>query len=291
MCYKLCFFLEKRNSMNYIVLSHLGNGDQIVMNGYIHYLRTRADTNKICIMCSHNSKVTLSHLYEDYPSISLHPMVFNADSVFSMINRRPWMSTCLYNDEMYHILTFGLHSPDQHVYHGEHCWNSSFYLHAEVDPSIQFTHFTLPRDMSRSIEKYNTLITRLQTDKYIIVHDDPSRERHIDENIVTNILKKNGHSDIPVIYFGIDRYKYPLLSGVNNAQCVDDILSCVSLLDYYDILSHATECHLMDSSILCLTDRIVDSSSLLYNHIYVVHNIVSSNYITSINRNWNILSK
>jgi len=268
----------------------VGIGDHIVMNGYIHYLRTCPDTNNICIVVFNNySKDTIVHLYEDYPSISLHYMDSDNDSIFSMINRQQWMSTCVYNNELYHILTFGLHSQHQIVYYGDHCWNSSFYIHAGVDPSIQFTHFRLPNDMSCSKEKYNSLIARLQTDQYIIIHDDPSRGRHIHENTVKDILEKNKHSNIPIIYFGINRYSYPLLSDLNNAQHVDDILSCVSLLDYYDIISHATECHLMDSSILCLTDRITDSSALLYNHMYVVHNNFSNRYITSINRNWNIL--
>jgi hypothetical protein len=276
--------------MNYIVLSHLGLGDHIIMNGYIHYLRTRADTNRICIVVFNNySKSTLVHLYMDYPSISFYYMDSSADTLFSMINRQPWMSTCIYENETYHILTFGLHSQHQSIYHGDLCWNSSFYIHAGVDPSIQFSHFTLPNDMSRSIDKYNQLVKQLGTDQYIIIHDDPSRKRYIHENTVIDILKNNKHDNLPVIYFGINRYEYPLLSNVNNAENVNDILACSSLLDYYHILLHATECHLMDSSILCLTDQIVNSSSLLYDHLYVVHTDFSSKNITAINRNWNIL--
>ena len=285
------FYFESQNSMNYIVLYHVGLGDHIIMNGYIHYLRMRDDTKKICILAYDNySKNTLTDLYSDYPMISFYYFINDSDPIFSMINRRPWMSTCIYDNEIYHILTFGCHSEHQTIYYGDHLWNSSFYIHAGVHPSIQFSHFTLPYNMNNSKEKYKELVNILQTDKYIIIHDDPSRNIHINENIVNDILIKNNHQNLSTIYLGINRYQYPLLSGLNNVRNVEHILTCHSLLDYYDIISNATECHFIDSSTVCLTDRIIESSSSLYLHYYSRNSKISNKIMFEVNRKWNLLS-
>jgi len=276
--------------MNYLILYHLGLGDHIVMNGYIHYLLRKHNTERVCILAMNNkSKDTLEYLYSDCDRVSMHYFNNDSDPVFSMVNRKKFMSTCVFNNREYHILSFGLHSEDGSIYIDNNTWASSFYIYAGVDPSIMYKCFTLPLNMNESKNKYNTLIDTIQNKKYILIHDDPSRERMLNENTVKRILEKNNNINLPVIYLGINRYNYPLIAGLNNILNVDNIVNCKSLLDYYDIIKNATECHFMDSSIMCLTDQIVNSTSLLYSHLYIPHAIISPKIITAINRNWEIL--
>ena len=276
--------------MNYIVLYHIGLGDHIVMNGFIHYLLKQSNTKNICILSFNNySKNTLEHLYSDYSQISFHYLNDIYDPTFSMINNKPYMSTCIFNHTEYHILTFGLHSENRSIYINNYSWATSFYIHAGINPKIQYIHFTLPTDMSRSKDKYTKLLNILKVKEYILIHDDPSRGRFLHENTVKDILEKNGHIGLPIVYLGLHRYNYPLISNLNNILNIENILTCVSLLDYYDIIANATECHFMDSSIMCLTDQIRNSSSLLYSHFYIPHENIHPRNITAINRNWLLL--
>jgi hypothetical protein len=279
--------------MNYIILNHVGHGDQIIMNGYIHYLLENPNTQKICIIITNNSKKTLIHLYSDYNQVSFHTFNNDSDDIFSMVNRKPFMSQCIFNNEIYHIINFGFHSENPNIYrklYEQTNWATAFYLSVNVDPGIRYTHFKLPKNMSCSKDKYNKLIDKINTNKYILVHNDPSRGRFFNEDTIKEILQKNGNIDLPVIYCGINRYNYPLIPGLNNVEGVADIIACDSLLDYHDIIINATECHFMDSSLSALTDQIKNSLTLLYGHFYSTHGVVGDKNITVI-KNWTILDK
>lgn len=278
--------------MNYIILNHVGLGDQIVMTGYTHYLLEKENTAKICILVHNNySKKSLIHLYSDYNQVSFHTFNNDLDNIFSIVNRKPFMSQCIFNDEIYNIINFGFHSENPNIYnklYNQTNWATAFYLSANIDPSIRYTHFKLPKDMSCSRDKYNKLVEKINTNKYILVHNDPSRGRFFNENNIKEIITNNGHIDLPVIYCGINRYNYPLIEGLNNVEGVADIIMCESLLDYHDIIINATECHFMDSSISSFTDQIGNSTALLYGHFYATHGIVDDKNIT-VFKDWIIL--
>ena len=281
--------------MNYIVLNHGGLGDHIVMSGYIHYILRKKDTINICILMANQgyARNTLEHLYSDYKQVSFYYFNDDSNEVFSMINRRPFMSECIFKNKKYNILNFGFHSGNLDVYNKlriENNWASAFYLQHNINPNIRYTHFTLPNNMSSSKDKYDKLIDKIKSNKYILIHDDPSRGRFFHEDTVIDIIQKNGNIYLPVIYCGINRYKYPLFPGLNNALDVEDIISCVSVLDYYDIIINATECHFQDSSISNFTDQIPNSSTLLYGHFYVNHAVVNST-VNSVIKDWKILEK
>ena len=167
-------------------------------------------------------------------------------------------------------------------------WATAFYLSANVEPSIRYTHFKLPKDMSCSKDKYKQLLNKINNNKYILIHNDPSRGRFLNDDLLKEILQTNGHLDLPVIYCGINRYNYPLVPGLNNVESVADIMTCNSLLDYYDIIINSTECHFMDSSLSSFTDQIENLNTLLYGHLYSSHLTVRDQDITVIN-NWTIL--
>ena len=216
--------------MNYIVLYHIGLGDHIVMNGFIHYLLKQSNTKNICILSFNNySKNTLEHLYSDYSQISFHYLNDIYDPTFSMINNKPYMSTCIFNHTEYHILTFGLHSENRSIYINNYSWATSFYIHAGINPKIQYIHFTLPTDMSRSKDKYTKLLNILKVKEYILIHDDPSRGRFLHENTVKDILEKNGHIGLPIVYLGLHRYNYPLISNLNNILNIENILTGLNI--------------------------------------------------------------
>jgi hypothetical protein len=75
----------------------------------------------------------------------------------------------------------------------------------------------------------------------------------LNERIVKNYIKEDGHENLPIIYLGKDRYKSPIFDGLNNPY-LEDLLETETLYDYCDLLKNATACHMLDSSIALLLD-------------------------------------
>jgi hypothetical protein len=75
----------------------------------------------------------------------------------------------------------------------------AFYIDAKLDYGDMYSKFFVLRDFQREKALYNNVVEYLKTDKYIIIHDDPSRGIHIDESLI----------DIPEgvakLYIGKDR--------------------------------------------------------------------------------------
>lgn len=274
--------------MRYVLLYHLGLGDHIVMWGYVHYLLECANIKEILILVKDNySKYTVQHLFSDYPIIRLHYFNDHTDALFCAVNRQPKNSTISYNNSDYIIKNFGCHSQSANIYIQGKSWADSFYISENINPLIRYEKFKLPNDMQRSKNIYTRLVEILKTDKYILLHDDPSRERSLNYKSVKQIIYKNGHDSLPIIYLGLNRYSFPLIAPPDySVQEIQECLNCKSILDLYHIIANATECHFMDSSIACLTDQIKDSKSLLYNHSYASHARISIDNITLINREW-----
>jgi hypothetical protein len=263
--------------MNILIFSHLGLGDQFIMNGYINFLLLDNKINKIKIIAKKYQEKTLTHLYSDLPAISFFWIDIKDENsewmnipIIVSINRKPFNTQILLNDEIYFLQTFGLHSPlDSFIVEGR-SWADSFYIRTGVDPTLRYDLFKLPANLERSKYLYTVLREQIQSDNYILIHDDPSRGRVVRSELVKSILKKNSTLDLPVIYLGKNRDAYPFIEGLNNVR-FPYFASIVSLLDLYHIILHSTECHFMDSSIACLTDTMDNVNTNLYIHYYITY--------------------
>jgi hypothetical protein len=136
--------------------------------------------------------------------------------------------------------------------------------------SIRLTEFLLPTNLSVALNKYENLITTIKTSQYIIVHDDPSRNRYMDQEIFRKIVKKDSMNEFPILYLGKHRYCYTLFDGYKNPD-IGALLEVDSLFNLYFILKHASACHIMDSSIACLIDC-ANIQGKLYVHDYMMPN-------------------
>jgi len=264
--------------MNIIVLPHQGLGDQIIINGYINHLLLDESINNIILIAKIYQEKTLRHLYSDSPRVSFYWIEAESEStcdeewsnipLLKSINKKPFNSKVVINNETYSLHTFGMHSDIKSFIIKGRNWADSFYLRADVDPSLRYTLFKPPSNLELSKNLYMLLKEQIQTDKYILVHDDPSRGRVIHPGLVKSILDINSTKDLPVIYLGKNRNNYPFIEGLHNIG-LDEIFSSGSLLNLYHIILHATECHFMDSSIACLTDTMDNKDTKLYLHYYL----------------------
>jgi hypothetical protein len=283
--------------MNIIILPHQGLGDQIIMNGYVNYLLLNNQVKNIIIIAKQYQKNTLEHLYKDSPQVlffftpieneSSSYNVFKGIPFLELINEKPFNTRVIINNEIFFIHNFGVHSDVKRLVVAGKNWADSFYLNANVDPSLRYTMFKVPSDMKVSKELYELLKRYIETSQYILIHDDPSRARYIKGDLVKSVLETNDHSLLPIIYLGKNRNQYPFIQGLNNKE-LPESFNTPSLLNMYDIIYNATECHFMDSSIACLTDTMKGSSSKLYLHYYMTENgeQVDSTEKVHSNRKW-----
>lgn len=277
--------------MRYIILGHLGLGDNIVINGFIHYLRKVHTPEEICILALEDKKPTLQHLYSDFPGVTFYWLdsSWPENPVVKEIDKKPKDYILQLHQKQYRTINFGLHSASPLWLHPRLSWADSFYLQWDVSPRIRFSAFTLPNDMSYARYKYNSLLQLLPTSKYVLVHDDPSRQRYINPRLLKDILHKDNMLDLPILYLGKNRYSMPLMNELQNINA-DSILSSDSLLDLADILRNATACHFMDSSIACLTDVLGVTVPHLYIHSYITTGEFRMWDKPHMNANWTYLT-
>jgi hypothetical protein len=270
-------------AMRILLFGHLGIGDHIYMNGLVHTLISNLKDiglEEVCIIaCDDYRKQTLIHMYEDYPIVSFCWLPTNTTPIheiriFQLLNRSVSGNIVSMNDKMYILHTFGLHSAlkdanplDSLGYN----WADSLYLvPLAINPLNRYTMFQCPKNLIEAELKYRHLLSMVGHSNYVLIHDDPSRDRIMDKNTVFNYLEQDGMKEMTILYLGKDRYSYPLLEGLNNVD-VGNLLECKSLFDLTYILANAKACHLMDSSIACLAD-VLGITCKLYMHSYMMHN-------------------
>lgn len=284
--------------MNFLVFPHLGLGDQFVMNGFIHYLYSLTSIEEICIIAKAYQKDTLVHLYSDFPKITFYWISETSetsgssweekDLFLKSINHMPFGLEVMYKGKKFILTNFGSHSLAPFRYEITN-WADAFYRQANLPITFR-RNFMFPSNMQHSKELYNRVINQIKTSDYIIIHDDPTRERFIDNKLLYTILLNNGTDKLPILYLGRNRYDYKLQENLENKGS-NELLQVSSLLDYYDLLKNAKECHVMDSSIGILLDYIQDSASKLYKHQYITSSGpgTSSHQETHILRKWTVL--
>jgi hypothetical protein len=284
--------------MNILIFPHLGLGDQFIMNGYVHYLlNTSPDIIEICIIAKQFQQKTLEYLYSDSKKVSFYWVQETSersgssweekDLFLKSINHAPFGVLVNYKNRPFVLHNFGCHTQIFFDIHRTN-WADAFYYQANVDP-IYRTLFVFPSTMAKSQEVYERVVKTIGND-YILIHDDPSRDRFIDTHTLTRILEENNSKSVPILYLGRDRYDYPLQPNLNN-QGSNELLQVDSVLDYYTVIKNAKECHFMDSSIGILTDFIKESSTKLYNHIYITTEAPGTSSAQRINylREWTYL--
>ncbi len=276
--------------MNYLILPHLGLGDQLIMNGFVQYLIHEQKANKILIIAYDNyQRTSLLHLYSDTPVVEFlwieHPNGRFSPFVTSLNGRQMFSKVELDSTE-YILLNFGLHSQYHSASLPGYSWADSFYIQGQLDPALRFSLFTLPKNMKKAEELYKN-VTDIIGSRYILIHDEPKSSRNLNGTLLKNLLEKSNNTQLPVIYLGLQRYDYPLIDGLKNVN-LSDKLRCNSLLDLWYLIQNATECHFMDSSISCMTDLIGDSKSILNLHAYATDTVDKEKPIF-IHRKWRIL--
>lgn len=240
---------------NIIIFPHLGIGDQFVINGYVNYILTKYQPHSITIVARRSSKYTFEHLYSDNNNVYF--LYMDNDKQIGPLKEN------LNKMKDVTVTYFGQESDNLHFLH-TYFWADSFYIQGDIDPEIRFTHFSFPSNLDTSLKNYEILKKNIGDKKYIIVHDDPSR------NFKLNPLKLENRDKFVTVYLGIDREKYEFLdNSIENVVLSNKDYKLDSLLNLYHIIQNAEEAHLMDSSIAIMADYIPNKVGRFYSHVYI----------------------
>lgn len=181
------------------IYHHLGLGDHIICNGMIRHFCKVYD-NVVLFCYSHNCN-NVEYMYRDLNNLE----VFKFDTE-SEINQ------FIFNNKLEaSVLRVGFEKLSQYL--NEMTFDRAFYKIVELDFSIRFDKFYFKRNSKQEEIVYSTL--NPTDEKYIFVHDDPSRGYEIKIDSQYKIIKND-------LRFGV--------------------------FDYIKILENAEEVHYMQSS-------------------------------------------
>ena len=232
-------------SKKILIVHHLGLGDHLVMNGFVHMLLENESPDEMLMVVKEHNIKTVEKMYNGYPVKFC--TIKGLDELFEKI-------TNLLKDG-YLYLGFGVHGSNPKYLELDVSWAACFYKQYSVDPSLRWKMFRYPKNMDGSFELANKIIKEVGPD-YVIVHDDPSRGFNLNGKSVLEKMIQDRHDKMPIVYLGKNRYAYPLIDDT-----VSPVLSfqTETLYDYCHLLANARACHMLDSSVALLLDFLPDT--------------------------------
>jgi hypothetical protein len=204
--------------MNSIILHHhLGLGDHFVCNGMVNFLSDSYDL--IYLPCKKNNFNTVQFLYSENNKVK----IFKIDnSEFEEI---------YYFSKIVNIPIFRVGFQNCNINE----WNTSFYSQLNLDFSIRYSRFQLPKNITNQDNLYNLL----SKDNYCLIHRESSEGKY-----QLNIDNKNKNVEVSI---ESDPYG--------------------NLLNYVKLIKNAKEIHCINSSFFHLVDSIDTNAKLFYHDI------------------------
>jgi hypothetical protein len=236
----------------FLILGHLGLGDQFLMNGLVHFLRKTQDPQTILVVCKTPMKPTLDKLYSDW-STTIQTLPVNDDNMISPLFGANPAVLQSYEDQGFQIVRCGVHT-GSNLYKSLHpsCWANGFYMQYGIPYWIRYSEFCLPQQNPESQSLHQT-ITQQIGPNYILLHDDPERGLILPYDEIKDIIQHHKWTTLPILYLGKDRYKHSLIPNTNN-PILEPLSNVETVLDYCTLLYNATACFMMDSSLAILLD-------------------------------------
>lgn len=155
-----------------VIIPHQGIGDLMITNGIIrHY----SEKHRVIIGIRPDNTTNAQFMFRD-----IHDL-----AIFTAVNDE--QLRYIATTQLSHIPRIGLG-----YFNAPNCWGpfphghfaQIFYTDAGLDYECMYSKFFVLRDFQREQALYDAIVKHLGTDKYIIIHDDPSRGLNIDESLV-----------------------------------------------------------------------------------------------------------
>lgn len=206
--------------MKYIY-HHLGLGDHIICNGLVRTLIN--DDEEYTIFVKEQNLTSVKFMYNDLTNLNY----LVGDDFF--VNTYITKNNIIIDDLI--IAGFYRHPESKE-------FDDSFYLQNNLNFNLRWDNFKINRDLEKEIELFNKY--NVTKNNYVFIHDDHSRNLHINENFIVN-------KQLPIIR--------PIKGLTDN------------IFDYMYLLENSVECHFMDSSFRLMYDSLGSQKDYLYYHI------------------------
>ena len=213
--------------MSIILYQHLGLGDHIICNGLVREICAGALSEKFTIVVKPTSYQTIKFMFRDVPNLTVHKLSSGGfDSP----------------ESHQEVVTLAMTTTQRIMYigHGQEPtrfnFDRSFYEQFEMDFKKRWDSFKVERDLSSEknlVEKLNI------KEKYIFVHEDPSRGMRID--------------------------RYIHRKGLRVIKASTDLSE--NMFDYLSLIEGAEEVHVIESAFMFMIDSFPIEGQL-FNHRY-----------------------
>jgi hypothetical protein len=222
-------YAEKRA----FLYSHLGLGDMFWMNGAVRYLATAYD--EVVVVCKEHNMKNVVPMYSDDPSIKF--LAIPDDSALYPFQARRQVIEA----QGFTVFACGYHTDDPCIYEFPH----SFYDDLKLPRDVRTRYFHVP-----SFSEGRALLQMVQAicPNYAVVHQQASQKRL---PIWGHIAEELGTDQIPIL--DINENHYP------EGHPFYEIGAAVvgkPLLHYKELLEHASEIHLLESSLYCFASHL-----------------------------------
>ncbi len=210
------------------IYHHLGLGDHFHCNGVVRYLlNNKFNDKKVNLFAKKKYFEMIKFMYRDLKRLEIIPITNNENDEFNDVSS--------YIKSGDHIEKIGFDYFLKNIDKNKTI-DILFYEQLNIDYSKRFELTYWKRDHEKEEELYNKII---QNDKYVFVHDDPSRNFIISDEYIPK--------DFQIIR---NSYEH-------------------SIFDYSKIIENAKEIHVMESSARCMLEYLntENSKHFLYNFI------------------------
>jgi len=191
-----------------VVMTHMGLGDHFVCNGLIRHF---AKTYSVVTYVKKHYAESVCDLFRDI-HVTIIPVDGDDDAWTRSLNESNVIRTGIFYGPRWNVV-----EP----------WCDSFYVNAGVNPIALREEFFVLRSRDREKAFYRKIVSHIGTNKYVVVHDDPSR---FDPIRIT--------TQLPIIRIG--RGLFPIESN--------------TIFDYCELIARAEEYHGFDSSFAWLIE-------------------------------------
>ena len=219
------------------ILHHLGLGDHIACNGLYRYLSKKYD--QLILPVKPHNYDSLSRMLLDLNNVQLKPLSDHGttpeEDMIYYGNMLLNFSNLKYSHETCDIIRLGHYGASFNIT-SECRFDEAFYNQLNIPFVESWDGFQVPRDISSEKSLFNKICGHGNEEKYIFLHEDPSRRDLINRALI--------ESDLPVITPGLSKQH---VLGQDDG---------INFFDYRYILENAKEIHCIESSFSIFIDRI-----------------------------------
>ena len=206
---------------------HLGLGDHFTCNGMTREIYKESDL-MVMVVKENNIKV-VRRMFSDLKNLHLIPLVGSMDYADTQHMDDTFALMNFFKSRGYEIKAVGEFSPDTFV-RDERKYDEIFYDQVKIDFQKRWDSFYYPRDIEAEMNMFTDCF-ELKENEYVFLHDDPTRGRVINRDLLPKDVKiitphqKFWDADI------LD-YRY-VLENAKEIHCVNSSFS--DLMDAFDL--------------------------------------------------------